>query len=282
MKFIRYQKENIIRPGILAGSLVKDLSPIINDISPDTLNMELIDLAKQRINKLPTAGKISDISLKMPISESKKLICIGFNSKAHVENLGLKLPKEPFFFLKASSSLNGPYDNIIYPKIGKKVDWEAELAVIIGKKGKYIKKENALKHIFGYCMLNEVSERYWQFERNEKHLQLAIGKSFDSFAPIGPYIVTKDELTDPYNLSVVLKVNNKIKQDFNTSDYIYGVEEAVSYCSQFFTLYPGDIISMGSGPGTGIELNSFLQIGDKIHFKIDNLGIQENTVIEEI
>ena len=188
---------------------------------------------------------------------------------------------EMIVFMKPTSAVCGAYDPILYTRHTKKLDWEAELGVIIGKKGKYITKDQAKNYIFGYACINDLSDRYLQLETEDK--QYTKGKGFDNAAPIGPYLVTRDEIQDSSNLQIKLWVNGEIRQDFNTSDYIHNDEEVVSYLSQYFTLYPGDIISMGSAPGNARSWgeNMFLKPNDKVLLSIIGLGQQEKVVIVE-
>lgn len=283
MKFVRYALNNAskITPGVvdLQGN-VKDISGWVKDISPGYLMINAKNLSSANIAAFPSAGKADDLYLFPCIPRPGKLICIAFNSKAHTKEMGHELADEPVFFLKATSAISGARDPIIYPKIGTKVDWEAELGVVIGRKGKYISASKAMDHVLGYCCINDVSERCWQFEHPGN--QLTKGKSFDSFAPMGPYLVTKDEIINPHGLNVTLKVNDELRQNFSTQDYKYSIQDVISFLSQLFTLEPGDTIAMGSGPGNaGYWGDKYLKIGDRVELEIENLGKQHQIVIEE-
>jgi len=221
--------------------------------------------------------------LSSPVAVTGKLICIGYNSRLHAKQMGEKLTEtsEPVVFLKANSSVCGPEDPILHNRYIKKLDWEGELVFVIGKKGKYIHPDAAGDYIFGYMCGEDISERYWQFETNDK--QYTKGKSFDNFAPLGPFLVTADEVKDPTDLHAVLTVNGVTRQDFNTSDYIHSPADIISYLSKFFTLYPADIILLGSPPGNAKSWgdNCWLKPGDRVEFEISGLGKQCQDVIEE-
>lgn len=283
MKLVRYGNAGEEKPGIVdEQGNVHDLSKYLPDFTPRYLgNEELISsLRKLHIPELPVIPKNSRLGA---ICIPGKLICVGYNSKLHNQQMGISpiSEGEMVVFMKPNSAICGPYDPIIYGRNTKKLDWEAELAVVIGKKGKYIDKENASEYILGYTCMNDLSERYLQLETEDT--QYTKGKCFDNAAPIGPYLVTKDEIADSSNLQIKLWVNGMLRQDFNTSDYIHNDKEVISYVSQFFTLYPGDIISLGSAPGNAKSWgeNMFLKPNDKVILAIDNLGQQEKTVIQE-
>jgi 2-keto-4-pentenoate hydratase/2-oxohepta-3-ene-1,7-dioic acid hydratase in catechol pathway len=283
MKFIRYGKNSQSQP--LPGFVdhegrVRDLSGIIKEIDCESLGANRKIFPSKDPTKYPFVGKEDDLHIFPCIPRPGKLICIAFNSKIHTKEMGMDLTKEPVFFLKATSAISGARDPIVYPKVGKKVDWEGELGVVIGRKGKYIPASRALEYVIGYCCINDLSDRYWQLE-HPGH-QITKGKSFDSFAPIGPYLVTKDEIPDPDNLNITLKVNGLLRQNFCTDDYQHSVARCVSFLSQLFTLEPGDTISMGSGPGhAGRWNNQFLKIGDQVELEIEHLGKQQQMVVKE-
>lgn len=200
-----------------------------------------------------------------------KIICIGLNYAGHASESGLEIPKEPVVFLKASSSICGPYDDLIIPRGSQKTDWEVELAVVIGKRAKYVSEEIAMEFVAGYCLHNDYSERTFQFERGGQWVK---GKSSDTFAPLGPMLVTRDEVPDPHILRLWLRVNGKTFQDANTSDLIFRIPFLVSYLSQFMTLIPGDVISTGTPAGVGLGLNPprYLKPGDRVELGVDGLG----------
>lgn len=284
MKLLRYGRSGEEKPGLLdKDGMVRDISSLVNDINPQILEeADICDKLKSyNIGSLPVVNRGERIG--SPVGSVGKVICIGFNSKLHTEQLGFKpIAKDDIVvFLKPSSAICGPNDPIFYSRMAKKIDWEAELGVVIGKKGKYIEKVSATEYILGYTCINDLSDRYWQFETDDK--QYTKGKGFDTFSPIGPYIVTKDEIKDPGDLDVKLWVNDELRQDFNTSDYIHDPEEVVSYLSRFFTLFPGDVIAMGSAPGNARFWgeDKFLKPGDKVIFEIESLGRQEKVVVSE-
>lgn len=284
MKLVRYGVIGFEKPGLLdAEGHIRDLSHLIADFSPTTL--EHIDLMSwlntlnlQRLPKVTGPVRIGPC-----IGRPGKVICVGYNSKLHNLQMGVSAftDAEMLVFLKPSSSVCGPQDPILYTRLMKKLDWEAELGLVIGKKGKYISRQAAKEHILGYTCVNDISDRYLQLETADK--QFTKGKGFDNAAPIGPYVVTRDEVRDPNNLHIALWVNGVLRQDFNSGDYIHGDEEVVSYISQYFTLYPGDIISMGSAPGNAKSWGEdmFLKPNDKVRLEIEGLGWQEQIVVVE-
>ena len=220
-------------------------------------------------DNLPSFG--SDVRLGPPLTRPSKLICIGLNYKAHAEESGVELPPEPVIFFKATSAIVGPNDNIVIPRNSEKTDWEVELAFVIGKKASYVDEADSLDHVAGYVLHNDYSERAFQLER---HGQWVKGKSCDSFAPLGPFITTADEIQDPQTLDLWLKVNGETLQDSNTSDMAYGIKHLVHYLSQFMTLLPGDVISTGtpSGVGLGLDPPRYLKPGDVVELGITALG----------
>lgn len=230
----------------------------------------------QQQNNLPSFD--DHARLGPPLTRPSKLICIGLNYKAHAEESGTQLPPEPVIFFKATSAIVGPNDDLVIPRNGDKTDWEVEMAFVIGKKANYVDEANALDHVAGYLLHNDYSERAFQLER---HGQWVKGKSCDTFAPLGPFIATADEVPDPQNLNLWLKVNGEQLQDSNTSDMAYGVQHLVHYLSQFMTLLPGDIISTGtpSGVGLGFDPPRFLQPGDVVELGITGLGESKQTAV---
>ncbi len=212
-----------------------------------------------------------------PTVRPSKLVCVGLNYAKHAAESGMAVPKEPVLFFKATSAIVGPNDDVIIPKNSLKTDWEVELAVVIGKKASYVSEANALEHVAGYVLHNDYSERAFQIEREG---QWCKGKSCDTFAPIGPFVATADEIQDPNNLNLWLKLNGKTLQNSNTSDFIFNIQEVVSYISQFMTLLPGDIISTGtpSGVGLGLTPPSYLKAGDVVELGIEGLGVSKQVV----
>ena len=281
MKLIRFGELNNEKPGIqLDNNLRIDVSSFVNDYDEFFFENDgiekLRDWLKKNQKKCPIIGK--NIRIGPPISRPSKIVCVGLNYAKHAAESGMDIPSEPVLFFKSSSAITGPFDPIIIPKNSTKTDWEVELAVVIGKKASYITKKNALKHVAGYVLHNDVSEREFQIERLGQWVK---GKSCDSFAPLGPFIATTDEITNPNNLNLWLKVNGKEMQNSNTSDFIFNVEEVVSYISQFMTLLPGDIISTGTPFGVGLGLNppKYLKDGDVVELGIDGLGISKQTCV---
>ncbi len=283
MKLLRFGAKGHEKPGILDASLnIRDLSAYLDEINCSVIAdvNKWQDLRSLEVNKLPL---IKDTRIGAPISSPGKLIFVGFNSIEHARELGIAVDKksEPILFLKPNSSIAGPNDPIIYGQKMKKLDWEAELAIIIGKQGKYIPIEKAAEFIFGYTCCNDLSDRYLQFEL--KDTQFTKGKCFDGSAPLGPYIVTSDEVPDSSNLDIKLWVNGELRQNFNTGDYILNDLAVVSFVSNYFTLFPGDIISMGSAPGCAKTWgNNYLKPNDTISLEISNIGSQQQKVVLEI
>jgi 2,4-diketo-3-deoxy-L-fuconate hydrolase len=281
MKLLRYGDIGQEKPGVLdsEGNL-RDLSNIISDIDGDFLSRGGIDeINKLDLNALPKVS--GSPRLGMPVSGTPKLICIGLNYSDHAKESNMAIPTEPVVFMKAISSLNGPNDDVILPNNSIKGDWEVELAVVIGKKTKNVDESDAMSHVAGYTICNDVSEREWQLEHGS---QWSKGKSFDTFAPVGPWLVTKDEIENPQNLAMWLDLNGKRMQTGNTSTMIFGIEKLISYLSYFVTLQPGDIISTGTPPGVGMGIKPepvFLSVGDEMRLGIDGLGEQKQTVIAD-
>jgi 2,4-diketo-3-deoxy-L-fuconate hydrolase len=281
MKLLRYGDIGQEKPGVLdsEGNL-RDLSNIISDIDGDFLSRGGIDeINKLDLNALPKVS--GSPRLGMPVSGTPKLICIGLNYSDHAKESNMAIPTEPVVFMKAISSLNGPNDDVILPNNSIKGDWEVELAVVIGKKTKKVDESDAMSHVAGYTICNDVSEREWQLEHGS---QWSKGKSFDTFAPVGPWLVTKDEIENPQNLAMWLDLNGKRMQTGNTSTMIFGIEKLISYLSYFVTLQPGDIISTGTPPGVGMGIKPepvFLSVGDEMRLGIDGLGEQKQTVVDD-
>ena len=284
MKLVRFGKIGEERAGIIdEQGNVRDISLHLSDINAHGLcNEERINqLRTLDLSQLPLIHK--DTRLGSCVGMPGKIICVGYNSILHAKEMGVTpiSTTDMVVFLKPSSSICGPNDPILHTRHTRKLDWEAELGVVIGKKGKYIGKEVAKEYILGYTCINDLSERYLQLETQDK--QYTKGKGFDNSAPIGPYLVTKDEVQNSSKLQIKLWVNGELRQDFNTGDYIHNDEEVVSYLSQYFTLYPGDIISMGSAPGSAKHWgeDKYLKPNDRVILSIDGLGQQEQVVIVE-
>ena len=278
MKFLRVGSLNREKPAIIEeDGIIRDLSSVISDLNSTTINQNTIEKIKKiNLNKLPEINE--NIRIGPCVANPEKFIGIGLNYSDHAEETGMKPPSEPIIFLKANSCISGPDDDVIIPKNSKKSDWEIELGIVIGKKAQYISEDKSFEHIFGYCIVNDISEREFQIERSG---QWDKGKGCDTFGPIGPYLVTKDEIKNIQDLTLELKLNGKIMQKGNTNKMIFGVSHIISYLSHFMTLNPGDIITTGTPPGVGMAKNPqiFLKSGDEMILKIDNLGTQRQKVI---
>ena len=280
MKILRYRKENSVRPGILdqQGS-IRDASSLVNDWDKENLVIENLNLINAKdLSNLPIVKTIDSIAPCVPKESIGKFICIGLNYSDHAEETGMEVPAEPIIFFKATSAVIGPNDNVVIPKKSQKSDWEVELGVVIGKEAKYISEEQSQEHIAGYCVVNDLSEREFQIEHCGQWVK---GKSCDTFGPIGPYLVTKDEIQDPQNLKMWLEVNGQRMQDGSTKTMVYGVNFLISYISQFMSLQPGDIISTGTPPGVGMGMKPqvFLKPGDVMKLGIEGLGVQTQKTI---
>ena len=258
---------------------IRDLSDQIEDLNPNTLNFETLSkLQKLDLKNLKEIS--SNQRIGSCLTNPGKFVAIGLNYSDHAAETGQPAPTEPIVFMKATSSINGPNDNIEISEGSKKLDWEVELGIVIGKHTKNIKEDQASSHIFGYCMVNDISEREWQIEKMGQWVK---GKSHDTFGPIGPYIVTKDEVKDINNLNLSLDLNGKRMQTGNTNTMIFDVNYIVSYLSKFMSLQPGDIITTGTPPGVGMGMKPqlFLKEGDKMKLSIDLLGEQNSQVVKE-
>ena len=277
MKFLRVGRLNKEKPAIIdEDGVTSDLSSVFSDLNPTTVNQNTIEkIKKTNLKKLPEVNK--NIRIGPCVANPEKFIGIGLNYSDHADETGMKKPKEPIMFIKANSCISGPNDNVIMPKNSKKSDWEIELGIVIGKKAQYISESESFEYIFGYCIVNDISEREFQIERSG---QWDKGKGCDTFGPIGPYLVTKDEIKNVQNLNLELKLNGKIMQKGNTNNMIFGVKHIVSYLSYFITLNPGDIITTGTPPGVGMACKPqiFLKDKDEMILKIDNLGTQRQKV----
>ena len=278
MKFLRIGSLNQEKPAIIdKAGILRDLSSVISDFNSNTINQNTIEKIKKiNLEKLPEVN--DNIRIGPCVANPEKFIGIGLNYSDHAEETGMKPPDEPIIFIKANSCISGPDDNVIIPKNSKKSDWEIELGIVIGKKAQYISEDRSLEHIFGYCIVNDISEREFQIERSG---QWDKGKGCDTFGPIGPYLVTKDEIKNVQDLNLELKLNGKIMQKGNTKKMIFGVKYIVSYLSHFMTLKPGDVITTGTPPGVGMAMKppKFLKAGDEMILNIDNLGSQKQKVI---
>ncbi len=274
MKLIRFGEEGKEKPGVqLEDGTRLDISGFGQDYNEIFFGSTgIIDLKEWLVSNSATCPVVpKEIRLGAPLCRPSKIICIGLNYAKHAAESGMDIPKEPVLFFKATSAIVGPDDDIVIPKGSTKTDWEVELAVVIGKKASYVSEEDAMKHVAGYVLHNDYSEREFQIERSGQWVK---GKSCDSFAPLGPFIATKEEIKDPHNLNLWLKVNGDMLQNSNTTDFVFNIPESISYISQFMTLLPGDIISTGtpSGVGLGFDPPRYLYPGDVVELGIDGLG----------
>ncbi|MFD2202911.1 fumarylacetoacetate hydrolase family protein [Shivajiella indica] len=281
MKLLRFGEKGNEKPGIESDGKWLDCSTFGEDWSEEFLENNGLERLKTWLKS--NSSKLQEISkntrLAAPIKRPSKIICVGLNYSLHAKESGMPLPETPILFMKATTSLCGPNDPILIPKNSTKTDWEVELAVVIGKKALYIEKENAMDYVAGYCLHNDVSERDFQLHHGGQWVK---GKSADHFAPLGPYLVTKEEIKDPHNLRLWLKVNGQMMQDSNTSDLVFDIPTLVSYISQYMTLLPGDIISTGtpSGVGLGLKPPRYLVHGDEVELGIEGLGEAKQIAID--
>ena len=280
MKLLRVGQKGQEKPAALdKNGKIRDLSDHIIDLNPSSINFET--LSKLQKLDLETLKELSNSErIGSCLSNPGKFVAIGLNYSDHAAETGQAVPSEPIVFMKATSSINGPNDDIEISKDSKKLDWEVELGIIIGKNTKNISQDQSQSHIFGYCLVNDVSEREWQIEKMGQWVK---GKSHDTYGPIGPYIVTKDEVKDINNLNLSLDLNGKRMQTGNTNTMIFNVDYIVSYLSKYMSLQPGDIITTGTPPGVGMGMKPqlFLKAGDKMRLSIDLLGEQNSQVVQE-
>jgi 2-keto-4-pentenoate hydratase/2-oxohepta-3-ene-1,7-dioic acid hydratase in catechol pathway len=299
MKLLRFGAPGQEQPGILdATGNIRSLAGMIDDLAGDALSTSSLDkLRGLDLNSLPLVGThvaasaAADansslgetrprVRLGPPVARVGKFMCIGLNYAEHAAETGAKLPEEPVLFMKATSAITGPYDDLRIPRGSKKTDWEVELGVVIGERAKYVSEADALDFVAGYCTVHDVSEREFQIERAG---QWTKGKSCDTFGPIGPWLVTKDEISDPQNLKLWLEVDGERRQDGSTRTMVFGIKKVVSYLSQFMTLHPGDIISTGTPSGVGMSRKPpvFLRAGQTVHLGVESLGDQEQRVVAD-
>ncbi|MDE0309858.1 MAG: fumarylacetoacetate hydrolase family protein [Acidiferrobacterales bacterium] len=278
MKLARYGVHGEERPAVLdSDGTLRDLSGHIPDIGPETLApVSLAELAALDTNSLPVVPSFH--RLGPPVSNIGKLVCIGLNYRLHAQEAGLAIPEEPIIFMKATTSLCGPNDNVMLPRDSVKSDWEVELTAVIGTRASYVEEADALDHVAGYCIANDVSERAFQIEGTGQWVK---GKSADTFCPVGPYLVTRDEITDPQQLGLWLEVDSKRYQDGSTDDMIFSVSHLVSYVSRYMTLMPGDLLLTGtpSGVGFGLKPPVYLRAGNTMRLGIEGLGEQVQNVV---
>ena len=278
MKLLRCGFLNKEKPAVLdKNGKIRDISSHINDLNPQNISFANLEKLKkinlESLPEIPSSERIGSC-----IVNPGKFVAIGLNYSDHAAETGAKIPTEPIVFMKATSCIVGPNDDVVIPKNSKKTDWEVEIAFVVGKEAKYIKEEDAQDHIFGYCLVNDVSEREFQIEKLGQWVK---GKSADTFGPIGPYLVTKDEIPDVQNLNLSLDVNGKRMQTGNTNNMIFNINYILSYLSNFMSLQAGDIVTTGTPPGVGMGMKPqvFLKSGDVMKLTIDHLGEQKQTVV---
>jgi len=278
MKLLRVGNKGTEKPAVLdKKGKIRDISSHIKDLNPDHLNFENIlklkNIDLEKLPELPNSDRVGSCIVK-----PGKFVAIGLNYSDHAAETGAKVPSEPIVFMKATSSINGPNDDIEISSNSKKLDWEVELGIVIGRDTKNISEKEATNHILGYCLINDISEREWQIEKMGQWVK---GKSHDTFGPIGPYLVTQDEISDINNLNMSLDVNGKRMQTGNTGTMIFNVFFIVSYLSKYMSLQPGDVITTGTPPGVGMgkKPQVFLKAGDKMRLSIEHLGEQNSKVV---
>ncbi|MBK8951654.1 MAG: fumarylacetoacetate hydrolase family protein [Chitinophagaceae bacterium] len=277
MKLFRFREGNKVKPGVCIDEKHYDASAIATDFSEIFFQNEFDAFVSKVNSGLPEVDLKAE-QFDSPVARPSKIVCIGLNYASHAKETGAAIPAEPVVFMKSTTALCGPFDDVMIPKDSVKTDWEVELAIVIGKKASYVDEAEAMDYVAGYCLHNDISEREFQLERGGTWDK---GKGCDTFAPFGPYLVTKDEVTNPPNLRLWLSLNGKMMQDGNTSDFIFNITQVISYVSRFMTLLPGDIISTGTPHGVGLGLNPqvYLKPGDVMELGIDGLGISKQNVI---
>ena len=280
MKLLRVGNFGEEKPAIIDKvGKIRSLSQHVVDFNPSTLNFETLEkLKKLNLESLPEVP--SSVRIGSCIAKPGKFLAVGLNYSDHAAETNAEIPREPIIFNKAANCMIGPNDNIVLPKHSKKLDWEIEIAFVIGRNTKYINEKDSPNHILGYCIVNDISEREWQKERGGTWDK---GKSGDTFGPTGPYLVTHDELKDVQNLSMSLDIDKKRMQTGNTSKMIFNISFILAYLSNFMSLQPGDIVTTGTPPGVGDGMNpkQFLNVGNQLKLKIEHLGEQNSTVVAE-
>ncbi len=280
MKLVRFGDIGAEKPGLMDGDTLRDLSGQVDDITGNMLD----DATLTRLRAIDPASLpavTGSPRIGTCVGNIGKFLCIGLNYSDHAAEMGMEIPKHPILFLKANSAINGPNDDVILPRGSTKSDWEVELGVVIGTTAKYVSRENALDHVAGYCVINDVTERDFQSQLSG---QWTKGKSCDTFGPIGPWLVTRDEVSDPQNLAMSLDVNGKRMQTGTTATMIFGVAEIIEHLSNLMTLHPGDVISTGTPPGIGAGTKPepvFLKVGDVMELSIDGLGQQRQVISQD-
>jgi 2-keto-4-pentenoate hydratase/2-oxohepta-3-ene-1,7-dioic acid hydratase in catechol pathway len=276
MKLLRYGPRGQEKPGLLdRQGRIRDLSGIIPDLTPDQLTPSALDrlrkLDHDTLPQVPGTPRLGPCVAKVP-----KIVAIGLNYRDHADEAGMKYPSEPVIFLKAPNSINGPNDDVMLPKGAQKGDWEVELGIVIGSTARYVAERDWIKHVAGFCLVNDVSEREFQIERSG---QWTKGKSADTFCPLGPWLVTTDEMPDPHNLELVCEVSGEVMQKGSTSKMIFNCGQIISSVSSYMTLEPGDVIPTGTPSGVGLGRNRYLKPGDTMRLTITGLGEQRQKVV---
>jgi 2-keto-4-pentenoate hydratase/2-oxohepta-3-ene-1,7-dioic acid hydratase in catechol pathway len=278
MKLVRFGAKGSEKPGLVdADGKIRDLSAHVADITGETLApASLARLKAIDPKSLPLATQ--GVRLGAPVARSWSFIAVGLNYADHAKETGQEIPTEPILFNKLGNSVSGPYDDVITPKGADRMDWECEIAFVIGTRARYVEEKDALAHIAGYCICNDVSERRFQMKRNGQWMK---GKAAETFGPLGPWLVTTDELTDPQSLNMELRVNGEVKQKGSTSTMIFSIQFLVSYITQFCVLEPGDVVTTGTPPGVGSAMKppQYLKAGDVMELEIEGLGSQRQTVV---
>ncbi|MCW5516861.1 fumarylacetoacetate hydrolase family protein [Muriicola sp. Z0-33] len=281
MKLIRFGAPGVEKPGLLLEDGTRlDVSEFGEDYTEYFFETDGPDRLQHWLNNnIAECPKIAeDVRLGPPLVRPSKLVCVGLNYAKHAQESGMNIPSEPVLFFKATSAIVGPNDDVVIPKGSLKTDWEVELAFVIGKRASYVSEQEAMDHVAGYLLHNDYSEREYQLEREGQWVK---GKSCDTFAPLGPFLATKDEIPDPHNLNLWLTLNGEMMQNSNTSDFVFGIPKLVSYISEFMTLLPGDIVSTGTPFGVGLGLNppKYLKAGDMVELGIEGLGSSKQKAI---
>lgn len=280
MKLVRYGAPGAEKPGLMDGDVLRDLSGHVDDITGATLGDAALDQLRA-IDPASLPAVDGDPRIGPCVGAIGKFLCIGLNYSDHAAETGAAIPEHPILFFKANSAVVGPNDDVVMPRGSEKTDWEVELGVVIGTEAKYVSKEDALNHVAGYCVINDVSERHFQANLTG---QWTKGKSCDTFGPTGPWLVTRDEVADPQNLAMSLDVNGKRMQTGSTATMIFTVAEIIEHLSHLFTLHPGDVISTGTPPGVGLGMKPdpvFLKVGDVMELEIEGLGRQRQAVRQD-
>lgn len=280
MKLIRFRQDGTVKPGLLLNDRYHDVSALVTDYDEGFFASGGLERLRQLAETEPLPPAPDGVVLDSPIARPSKIVCIGLNYSDHAQETGATLPPEPVVFLKSTTALCGPYDDVLIPRGSEKTDWEVELALVIGRRARYVREEAAADYIAGYCLHNDLSERAFQLERSGTWDK---GKGCDTFAPLGPWLVTPDEIADVNDLRLWLTVNGKRMQDGTTANLVFRVPFLIAYVSQFMTLLPGDVISTGTPAGVGLGMNPqvYLRPGDVMELGIDGLGVSRQTCVAD-